>query len=147
MSFGTVGGTMKTKEQTFPSPKEATEAVESLLAEKLDDDFVEVDPATHKPLKAQAPVVETAPPVATPAQASSTKSGGAEGLRHFEFVEGTSSKFWEVWVKGAQMMTKYGRIGSQGQGTTIKDFPDEGAARKAADKKIAEKLREGYIEK
>jgi DNA ligase-1 len=73
-------------------------------------------------------------------------AGAPAGARHFEFVEGTSSKFWEVWVMGCRMTAKYGRIGSQGA-TTIKDFPTEEAANKAAEKKVAEKLREGYVEK
>jgi DNA ligase-1 len=61
-------------------------------------------------------------------------------------VEGTSNKFWEVWVDGTTMYTQYGRIGSAGQ-TTLKAYPDAAAARKAADKSIAEKLGKGYKEK
>ena len=41
---------------------------------------------------------------------------------------------------------RYGRIGSRGT-MTIKDFPDEAAARKAMDKAIAEKVKKGYAEK
>jgi uncharacterized protein (TIGR02996 family) len=60
-------------------------------------------------------------------------------------VEGKSSKFWEVSVTGTRVTTTYGRIGWQGQ-TTIKDYPDEAAARKAADKLMAEKTGKGYSE-
>ena len=67
-------------------------------------------------------------------------------MRHFEFVGGSSSKFWEVWVQGKQMCTRYGRIGSQGQ-TTVKDYPDESAAKNAAAKLVAEKVGKGYVEK
>jgi DNA ligase-1 len=66
--------------------------------------------------------------------------------RHFEFVEGKSSKFWEVWVEGSNMYTQYGRIGSSGQ-TTVKSYSDEAAAKKAAEKLIAEKTGKGYEEK
>jgi predicted DNA-binding WGR domain protein len=67
------------------------------------------------------------------------------GKRHFELVEGSSSKFWEVWVAGCQMFTRYGRIGSGGQ-TTIKDYPDEAGASKAMEKMIREKTGKGYVE-
>jgi DNA ligase-1 len=51
-----------------------------------------------------------------------------------------------VWVEGTNLYTQYGRIGSKGQ-TTVKAYPDEGAARKAADKLVAEKTGKGYVEK
>lgn len=43
--------------------------------------------------------------------------------RYFEFSEGTSNKFWEVWVEGAKVLTRYGKIGASGQ-TTVKDEGD-----------------------
>ena len=75
-----------------------------------------------------------------------TPAGPASGRRRFEFVEGSSNKFWEVWVEGSNVFTQYGRIDSKGQ-TTIKDYSDDVAARKAADKLIAEKTGKGYVEK
>ena len=36
-------------------------------------------------------------------------------MRRFEFVEGSSSKFWEVEVAGDALTVRYGRIGTQGQ--------------------------------
>jgi DNA ligase 1 len=68
------------------------------------------------------------------------------GKRHFEFTEGKSSKFWEVEVSGADMTTRWGRIGSAGQSKT-KSFADTAAAGAAAAKLIAEKTAEGYIER
>jgi predicted DNA-binding WGR domain protein len=44
------------------------------------------------------------------------------------------------------MYTHYGRIGSAGQ-TTVKNYPDEAAARAAADKLVREKTGKGYVEK
>jgi len=32
--------------------------------------------------------------------------------RRFEFIEGTSNKSWEIWMEGAKITTRYGRIGS-----------------------------------
>ncbi|MFO0841102.1 MAG: DNA ligase [Gemmataceae bacterium] len=81
---------------------------------------------------------------ATPVPAKPASPSG--GKRHFEFVEGKSSKFWEVWVTGARLSTRYGRIGAEGT-TTVKDYPDEAAAVKAMDKVVAEKTGKGYEEK
>lgn len=64
----------------------------------------------------------------------------------FEFVEGSSSKFWEVWRDGTEVRTRYGRIGSDGQ-TTVKDEGDEAKAEKLYTKLIAEKTKKGYSEK
>jgi len=82
------------------------------------------------------PATSEPPPSATPTSAS----------RRFEFVEGKSSKFWEVSVSGPEMTTRWGRIGSAGLSRT-KAFSDEAAAKAAADKLIGEKTREGYVEK
>lgn len=66
-------------------------------------------------------------------------------MRRFEFVEGTSSKFWEPELQGNTFIVTYGRIGTAGQ-RKEKRFPDENAARREYEKKVAEKLREGYRE-
>ncbi|MBL8916642.1 MAG: WGR domain-containing protein [Archangium sp.] len=66
--------------------------------------------------------------------------------RYFEFVEGTSSKFWEIWREGSSVNTRYGRIGASGQ-TTIKTEKDEASAEKLWSKLVAEKTKKGYIEK
>ncbi len=65
--------------------------------------------------------------------------------RMFEFVEGTSSKFWEVWLEGGEVRTRYGKIGAAGQ-TTIKDEGDADKAKKLYDKLVAEKTKKGYVE-
>ena len=65
--------------------------------------------------------------------------------RHFEFVEGSSSKFWEVTAKDNAVTVRYGRIGSGGQ-TQSKSFGDTAAAQKHADKLIAAKTQKGYSE-
>ncbi len=44
------------------------------------------------------------------------------------------------------MLTRWGRIGSAGV-ITPKDYPDEAAAQKAAEKMVAEKTGKGYVEK
>jgi DNA ligase-1 len=89
--------------------------------------------------------VETVHPVTpkpAPKPAAKTESAGA---RRFEFVEGKSSKFWEISVDGTEVTVRYGRIGSDGQ-TNVKDFADEAAAQRHADKLIEEKTEKGYEE-
>jgi predicted DNA-binding WGR domain protein len=66
-------------------------------------------------------------------------------MRRFEFVEGTSSKFWEIEQSGTQLTVRFGRIGSNGQ-TQLKTFGSDEAARKEHDKLVAEKTKKGYSE-
>ncbi len=68
------------------------------------------------------------------------------GKRYFEFSEGSSNKFWEVWCEGASLYTRYGKIGAQGQ-LTIKELGSAGDAKAAHDKLVAEKTKKGYVEK
>ena len=63
--------------------------------------------------------------------------------RRFEFVAGTSCKFWEVTVQDCNVTVRYGRIGSNGQ-RLVKTLPDAAVAAQHADKLIAEKNGKGY---
>ena len=65
--------------------------------------------------------------------------------RYFEFVQGTSSKFWEVSQAGNTMTTRWGRIGANGQ-SKAKTFPNQQAATEAVANLIEEKTGEGYVE-
>ena len=64
----------------------------------------------------------------------------------FEFVGGSSAKFWEIGVSGHDVTVRFGRIGTQGQ-TQVKTLPDADAAVKHAEKLIASKTEKGYAEK
>jgi predicted DNA-binding WGR domain protein len=130
--------TAPTAPATAPTPSAAPAAAPTAKAA----------PVAAATKKSPAPAAAPAPKTAVPAASSVPPAPGAAsaGRRHFEFVEGKSSKFWEVWVEGTSMYTQYGRIGSAGQ-TTVKSYGDEAAARKAADKLIAEKTGKGYMEK
>jgi DNA ligase-1 len=86
-----------------------------------------------------------AAPPATP-KPSAAPAPSAAGARYFEFVEGTSSKFWEVSQAGNTMTTRWGRIGSAGQSKT-KTFADPQAAANAMALLIEEKTDEGYQER
>lgn len=65
--------------------------------------------------------------------------------RRFEFVEGTSSKFYEVEISGNAVSVTFGRIGTAGQ-TQAKHFANAAEAQQHATKQIAQKLKKGYVE-
>ncbi|MHB1038183.1 MAG: WGR domain-containing protein [Pirellulales bacterium] len=65
--------------------------------------------------------------------------------RYFEFVGGSSAKFWEIGVRGQDVAIRFGRIDTQGQSQT-KSFPNETAANRHAAKLIAAKTAKGYLE-
>jgi len=85
-------------------------------------------------------------PKPAPIPVVSTPSASGGKARYFEFVEGSSSKFWEVSQAGNTMTTRWGRIGSNGQSKT-KTFADAQAAANAMAVLIEEKTDEGYVEK
>jgi len=65
--------------------------------------------------------------------------------RYFEFVGGSSAKFYDVSVCNNTVTTRYGRIGTDGQ-VQSKVFTDSDAAMKHAKKVIDSKLAKGYRE-
>jgi predicted DNA-binding WGR domain protein len=66
-------------------------------------------------------------------------------MRRFELIDGTSSKFWSPLVEGTVFTVVFGKIGTGGQ-RREKHFGSEEDAEEEMNKKIAEKLREGYSE-
>lgn len=90
----------------------------------------------------------------TASQASGGNSNSSKSIelteattmaRHFEFVEGSSSKFWEVSASGNDVTVRFGKIGTQGQ-TQTKTFDDATMAQKHAEKLVGEKTKKGYRE-
>ena len=65
--------------------------------------------------------------------------------RTFEFSDAKSHKFWNVDLRGTDVVTKYGRIGTDGQ-STVKSHASVEAAQKTFDKLVNEKLKKGYVE-
>jgi len=59
------------------------------------------------------------------------------------YQDDKSNKFWEVEVKGKEMIVRYGKIGTEGQ-VTVKKFASTSGAKTAAEKAIAEKIKKGY---
>lgn len=65
--------------------------------------------------------------------------------RRFEYVEGSSDKFWETEVSGKDVLDRFGRNGTSGQSTN-KTFADAAGAIRHAEKLVAEKTAKGYHE-
>jgi predicted DNA-binding WGR domain protein len=66
-------------------------------------------------------------------------------VRRFEFVQGTSSKFWEIAQDGAAVTVRFGRIGTNGQ-TQMRMLASPERAARELETLVAEKLRKGYRE-
>jgi len=95
--------------------------------------------ASYRGIRADLPVTDHIPPIQGDIMPTSTIK------RRFEFIGGSSDKFWEIGVNGSEVEVRFGRNGTSGQ-TTTKTFPDSAAAEKHADKLIREKLGKGYCE-
>jgi len=173
-TYGKIGTGGQTTVKSFKTDAEAKKEYDKLIAEKVkkgyepaeggDDDEEEEEveeeieeEEEEKPAKkvkaAAKPAAKTAkaPAKAAPAKAAAKPaakakaSGGSSSPRRFEFSEGSSNKFWEVWVEGTSLMTKYGRIGASGS-QTVKDFGTAEKVQKEYDKIVNEKTKKGYQE-
>src|SRR5438552_11546759 len=65
-------------------------------------------------------------------------------MPRYEYVEGTSNKFWEIELAGSKYTAKWGKIGGSVSMST-KDCGDAAGAKKQYDKLIAEKENKGYL--
>jgi predicted DNA-binding WGR domain protein len=65
--------------------------------------------------------------------------------RRFEHEGGGSSKFWETELRGNELVTRFGRLGTTGQAKT-KTFPDAAAAAQEQARLIRDKTAKGYQE-
>jgi len=159
-TYGKIGTAGQTTVKSFSNDAEAKKQYDKLIAEKVkkgyqpsngagrgaaDEDADEDEDDDDKPVKKAA--AKAKPAAAKPAAKPAAKKAGGDMAtkRYFEFSEGTSNKFWMVWVEGTQLMTKYGRIGSSGS-QTVKDFGTDEKVAKEYDKIVAEKTKKGYEE-
>jgi predicted DNA-binding WGR domain protein len=94
-------------------------------------------PETAAPAAVESPRVEPAPVLVSASAPSS--------VRHFEFIGGSSRKFWEISLSGNSFTVRFGRIGTVGQSQT-KTFADAARAKREAENLVAEKLKKGYVE-
>jgi predicted DNA-binding WGR domain protein len=157
-TYGKIGTAGQTTVKQFKTDADAKKEYDKLIAEKVkkgyspsgggdaDDDDEEEDEKPAKKVKAAVkPAAKVAAKPAAKPAAKKAAGGGKSTPRRFEFSEGTSNKFWEVWVEGTQLMTKYGKIGSSGS-QTVKDFGTDEKVTKEYDKIVAEKTKKGYEE-
>jgi DNA ligase 1 len=107
--------------------------------------FVRVNTLAENPTDAAKPARAPAGVVVSDGT-SPVPPNRTASIRHFEFVEGNSSKFWEVSINGCDVTVRFGRLGTSGT-SKVKTHADAKAARQAADKLIAEKTDKGYVEK
>jgi uncharacterized protein (TIGR02996 family) len=165
-TYGKIGTDGQTTIKTFKSDEEAKKEHDKLVAEKTKKGYALVGGGgTSKaaPPAPDKPVVKKVAKKAAPAPAdsdddegddddepakrpASSSPPGTPGARYFEFVEGTSSKFWEISLDGTAVKTRYGKIGTDGQ-QTLKELDNKAQAFKEFDKLVAEKTKKGYEEK
>ena len=118
--------------------------------EESADEIAPAVPEARETTRVRAPTPETAPsagagsapvePLPPPVLASSPSS-----VRHFEFIGGSSRKFWEISLSGNSFTVRFGRLGTAGQSQT-KTYADEAKAKREADNLIADKVKKGYLE-
>jgi predicted DNA-binding WGR domain protein len=160
-TYGKIGTDGQTTIKEWDSDDKAKKEYDKLIAEKTKKGYVLTSgngslgvPAAAKAAKQDLfedegddEQAEAPKPKATPAAAGaggkSSKSGDG---RYFEFVEGTSSKFWQIHLDGTSFTTRYGKIGTPGQ-ETLKEYDTADKAKKEYDKLVAEKTKKGYVEK
>jgi len=77
---------------------------------------------------------------------------GGNMKKYFEYIgptgrtkTGETAKFWEITLDRLTVSVRYGKLGANGQ-VSLKDFQSAEEAEKYADKKIAEKTKDGYLE-
>lgn len=63
--------------------------------------------------------------------------------RRFEYIGGTSRKFWEICLDGNKYITRWGRIGTEGS-LTVKEFDSARQAAREHDRIIESKVAKGY---
>ncbi len=143
----------------YHTPNDVLARVEKLLMGQ--EAGMDAEPENEEPVEGAAlvapgsKVAEPAPEAAarttvesssieqTPASAPVSTPGAT---RQFEFVSGSSRKFWEISVSSSSLSVRFGRIGTSGQSQT-KIFADEAKAKREADRLVAEKVKKGYVEK
>ncbi len=149
----------------YHNPDEVLNRIEKML--QGEDETEESEPQAEEPVERPAPEVATLSEVTTsglsPGSEADSKAAteavvnpepdavpvsasASNPARHFEFVGGSSRKFWEITVSGNSFAVRFGRIGTPGQSQT-KTFADEAKAQSEAGHMIAEKVKKGYLEK
>jgi DNA ligase-1 len=107
--------------------------------------FVRVHRDVEQPRLPLEPAGESAPAVSAPSSNTITVNKEQPMKRRFEFVEGSSAKFWEIRSNGTDVTVRFGRLGTDGQ-TQTKTLASAEEADKHIAKLIGEKSKKGYKE-
>jgi len=123
----------KTKAKAAKAKKESKKPAKKRKAENDDGGDGDED-EEEKPKKKKAK-----------AAGSKKKSddGGGAGVQYFESDSKSGGKFWEVRQDGAEVYTRYGKIGAAGA-TTVKNLGSVDKATKEVAKLIRQKTGKGY---
>src|ERR1700690_3245129 len=65
-------------------------------------------------------------------------------MPRYEFVKGTSNKFWEIEQGARSCTTTSGRIGGSGQNMKTRSYASDAEMKKDYDRLVREKTTEGY---
>jgi predicted DNA-binding WGR domain protein len=150
----------------YHNPQDVLARLEKLLEGKEIADepaAIEEEPIDTAPSKPAQPPGPPEPPAASvastpkaatvspatqaePATPAQPAFGKPASVRYFEFIGGSSRKFWEVSMQGNSFTVRFGRLGTAGQSQT-KTFTDDATASREAESLVAEKLKKGYEEK
>lgn len=122
-TYGKIGSDGRSTTKSFASAAEARQAADKLIAQKEKKGYALVDDGDE-----------------------AEDSPARPGARYFEFVDGKSSKFWEVLVDGSALETRHGKIGTDGR-ITRKSLASPKAAEEQRDKLVAQKTKKGYVER
>ena len=144
-SYGKIGSSGQTTIKNCPSAADAKKEYDKLVAEKTKKGYALVG-GKAAPKVAAAPKtgkVAAAPKAGKPAAPAKAAAPGSK--RYFENQDDGSSKFWEAWVEGTVVKTRFGKLGASGQ-IRLKDLGDKAAALAEHGKLIAEKVKGGYVE-
>jgi uncharacterized protein (TIGR02996 family) len=115
-TYGKIGANGQTTIKTFKSDAEAKSEYEKLIAEKVKKGY-------------------------QPAGGGNGKAAPTNGKRYFE----QGDKFWEGFVDGTSVKTRFGKVGAQGQ-MRLKDFKSKADAAADLESQIAKKRKEGFAE-
>lgn len=133
-TYGKIGTQGRSTTKECASAAEAKKQYDKLVAQKTKKGYLLVEGKASK--------ATTAKRARSKAEASPS---GKPDARHFELIEGSSNKFWEISLAGKSFTTTYGKIGTPGRSTT-KEFASPAEARKQHDKLVVEKTKKGYVE-
>lgn len=110
------------------------------VGERID---VELPPAaTASKAKPTAAATASKAPKAAAKAAASKPAASGDAFRA-RLVHDGDSKFWEIEVKGASHVTRFGKVGSTGQQRLV-ELDSAADCRADAEKRAAQKRREGY---